>query len=123
MSDKIEQVLGADLVCDYGTGHAMTHSTAVQPKIYWYLNGFHVSGLESPLAQRCNRCLIQHLMTRALKYVDRSYGSIGTKIAQEKTSPRPMLFPCSERIFWSWRVQRAMLSLRSIRSLCISAYC
>jgi hypothetical protein len=70
----------------------MAYSTAVHPKIYWYLNGVHVSGLESPLPQRCNRCLIQHLMTRASKYVDRSYSSIGMKMAHENTSPRPICF-------------------------------
>src|SRR6266498_2750840 len=93
----------------------MADSTAVHPKIYWYLNNLHVSGLESPLPKRCNRCLIQHLVTRASKYVDRCDRSIGTNIARKKTSPSPMALPCGERIFRTRRVERAMLGLCSNR--------
>jgi hypothetical protein len=92
----------------------MAYCTAVHPKIYWYLNNLHISGLESPLPKRCNRCLIQHLMPRASKDIDRCYRSIRTNIARENTSPGPMALPCSKRIFRTRRVERAMLSLRSI---------
>ena len=77
----------------------MAYSTAVHPKIYWYIeSAFHFSRLESPVLQRCNRCLIQHLMTRASKYIDRCHRSIRTNMAYEITSPRPMLLSCGKRI-------------------------
>jgi len=92
----------------------MAYCTAVHPKSYWYLNELHVSGLKSPLSKSNNRCLIQHLVTRAAKHIDRCERSIRTDFACENTMPCPMALLCSERIFRTPRVERATLGLCSI---------
>jgi hypothetical protein len=89
----------------------MAYSTAIHPKIYWYLNNLHVAGPKSPLPKSCNCCLIQHLVARASKNIDRCCSSIRTNIARENASSGPMLLPCSERIFRTRRVERAVLGL------------
>jgi hypothetical protein len=109
------RAVDADSVCNHGAGHAMAYSAAVQPKIHRYLNSLQVSGLESPLPKRCNRCLIQHLMPGALEYVYRCHRSIRTNIAHEKTRTGPMALPCLERILWPRRVERVMLGLFCVR--------
>jgi len=96
------------------TYYGVLHTT-VHPKIYWYLNTLHVSGLESPLQKRCNRCLIQHLMTGASDYVQRCCRSIRANIAPDKTRSGPVVLPCLERILWPRRVEGVMLSLFCIR--------
>jgi hypothetical protein len=53
------RAVGAHLVWDYRSRHAMAYSTAVHPKIYWYPNKLQfVSWLEPPLPKSPNRCLI-----------------------------------------------------------------